>query len=106
MKDLLDRSEATIDAPEETARLNARFHRVIQEAARNRYLEQALAQMSDSLALLPGTTFSEPGRAVVALREHRAILAALMRHDPEKAERLARYHIEQAAATRIRMMFA
>jgi DNA-binding GntR family transcriptional regulator len=106
MKELLDASEAVTDSPAQTATLNARFHRVIHEAARNRYLEQALAQMSDSLALLPGTTFSEPGRAEVALREHRAILNALVRRDPERAERVAREHIEKAGAARIRMMFA
>jgi DNA-binding GntR family transcriptional regulator len=106
MRNLLDRSASYTGSPLDTMRLNAQFHRAVHESARNRYLEQALAQMSDSLGLLVGTTFSEPGRATAALAEHYAILEALERRDGAMAERLAREHIERAAAVRIKMMFA
>lgn len=105
MQDLLDLSAGALDRPAETARLNGLFHRVIHEAARNRYLSQALAQMSDTLALLPGTTFAAPGRAGVALAEHREILDAIMAHAPAQAEEAARAHIRRASETRISMMF-
>jgi DNA-binding GntR family transcriptional regulator len=106
MGELLEASAKVHGLPEETMRLNTQFHRAIHEAAHNRYLEQALGQMSDSLALLPGTTFSEPGRAVAAQAEHRAILEALRHRREDHAEKLARQHIEAACGVRIRMMFA
>lgn len=106
MREILERSARVLDAPDEMAKLNAQFHRAIHEAAHNRYLEQALAQMSDSLALLPGTTFSEPNRAQAGHAEHLAILDALGRRMPEEAEKFARRHIDMAGATRLRMMFA
>lgn len=105
MREILERSVGALEAPEQMMRMNARFHQAIHEAAHNRYLEQALAQMSDALALLPGTTFAAPSRAREAHREHLDILQALERHAPEEAEALARRHIEMAGATRLRMMF-
>ena len=36
--------------------VNREFHARISDAAHNRYLHRALAQMSDSLLLVPGTT--------------------------------------------------
>lgn len=105
MQDLLDQSAGTFDLPAETARLNALFHQVIHEAARNRYLSQALDQMSDALLLLPGTTFEAPGRSVLALAEHRDILDAIIARSPEQAEQTSRNHIRRASETRIAMMF-
>ncbi|MCP4559099.1 MAG: GntR family transcriptional regulator [Bosea sp.] len=106
MRELLERSIALFAAPNETMRLNGQFHRAIHEAARNRYLQAALAKMSDSLALLPGTTFAEPGRAATAHAEHLAILDAITHQRADEAELLARRHIEMAGAARLRMMFA
>jgi DNA-binding GntR family transcriptional regulator len=91
---------------EENARINRLFHQAIHEASHNRYLERSLAQMSDWLALLPGTTYQVAGRPAAAHVEHSAILAAIEGRAPEEAERLARHHIEMASATRLRMMFA
>ncbi|WP_365878090.1 GntR family transcriptional regulator [Bosea sp. (in: a-proteobacteria)] len=105
MHEILERSVAALEAPGEMMRMNARFHSAIHEAAHNRYLAQALAQMSDALALLPGTTFAAPNRAREAHDEHLAILRALERRAPDEAEALARRHIELAGATRLRMMF-
>lgn len=105
MEDFLRQSETVLNDPAETARLNARFHLVIHDAARNRYLSQALAQMSDTLALLPGTTFEVPGRAALALAEHRAMLEAIVARSPEQAEAAGRAHFRAAGETRIAMMF-
>jgi DNA-binding GntR family transcriptional regulator len=91
--------------PREMARLNRHFHETIREAARNRYLDLSLAQLSDSLALLPGTTFEAPGRAEGARGEHAAILDAIVARDGEAAEALARRHIAHAGEARFRMMF-
>jgi DNA-binding GntR family transcriptional regulator len=105
MVDLLDQSADVLDDPSETARCNRLFHQAIYEAARNRYLSQALAQLSDALTLLPGTTFEAEGRSPSALAEHRAILDAISARAPEQAEEVARVHIRRASETRIDMMF-
>ncbi len=108
MKELLDRfdpksSEMT---PLEVAKINSLFHKAIHDAAQNRYLAKALMQLSDFLALLPGTTFQSKTRRVEAWREHRAILRAIELGNPDKAEKLAREHIENAEVARLGMMFA
>src|SRR5690606_25674086 len=105
MRSVLARGLEAIGDPGEMARLNSMFHTVIRDAARNRYLAQALIQLSDSLALLPGTTFEAPDRTEAGQREHEAILAAIEARKPEEAEQLARQHIEAARLTRMRMMF-
>lgn len=104
MRELL--SEKNDGSPEANARSNRLFHQAIHDAARNRYLTRTLVQMSDFLALLPGTTFQVEGRPATALKEHLAILEAIEKRQPDDAERAARHHIEIAGATRLRMMFA
>jgi DNA-binding GntR family transcriptional regulator len=104
MRELLEAGRAERE-PREIARFNQLFHQAVQDAAHNRYLGQALTQLSDSLALLPGTTFEVQGRPEVAHEEHLAIVAAIEARAPEKAEELARHHIAMAGSTRIRMMF-
>ena len=106
MSEMLDRCAGVLDAPDKMMRLNARFHSAIYEAAHNRYLVQALGQMSNALALLPSTTFAMPNRPATAHAEHLAVMDALTRRAPDEAERLMRDHIEKAGATRMRMMFA
>lgn len=92
--------------PAQIARLNRDFHRLIHDAAHNRYLARALSQLSDSLALLPGTTFQASGRPELAEIEHAALLHAIENRDAERAEKCAREHIDRAGMTRISMMFA
>jgi DNA-binding GntR family transcriptional regulator len=105
MRELLEAGKAAQE-PRQLARLNQQFHQAIQDAAHNRYLAQALVQLSDSLALLPGTTYEVPGRSEAAYQEHMAIVDAINSRELEKAEQLARHHIAMAGQTRIRMMFA
>lgn len=104
MRSILVASSAKAQ-PAEIARLNRHFHKAIRDAGHNRYLDQALTQLSDSLALLPGTTFEVPGRAAEANTEHAALLAAIEVRDSETAEILARRHIAHAGQARFQMMF-
>lgn len=87
------------------ARANTLFHEAIYEAAHNRYLIRMLEDLNDSLALLPNTTFSVPGRAEAAQAEHRAILDAIERRDPAEAEKAACDHIGQALEGRLKLLF-
>ena len=81
-------------------KLNRRFHQAIYEAAHNHYLMQTLDALHDSLALLHNTTFRMPNRRRDSDEEHRLIVAAIERRDPDRAEKAAREHIRQAQKTR------
>ncbi len=87
------------------AETNKQFHDVIVASAHNRYLARMLADLTDSLALLPNTTFAKPGRATEAVDEHRAILSAIETRDADAAENAARQHIEKALQARLSLMF-
>ena len=87
------------------AQLNKHFHAQIAEAAHNTYLSRALAQLSDSLMLVPGTTFQAPGRVAAVHEEHLAILAAIDVRDADGAEHAAREHIRRAGEVRLQMLF-
>jgi len=87
------------------AAMNKRFHAQIAEAAHNSYLNRALAQLSDSLMLVPGTTFQAKGRVAAVHKEHVAILDAIDVRDAEGAERAAREHIRKAGEVRLQMLF-
>lgn len=87
------------------ARANMLFHLTIYEAAHNRYLMRMLEDLNDSLALLPETTFSVPGRAVAAVAEHRSILRAIEDRNVSGAEKAARDHIAKALEARLGLAF-
>jgi DNA-binding GntR family transcriptional regulator len=103
LKDLLDASEGETDA-ERLADLNRQFHQGIYDAAHNRFLLKALNALSDSMALLPSTTYALDGRPASALAEHRELLAAIESRDTEAAERAARDHIGQAERARLKVI--
>jgi len=105
MQELLDDPAGVSSNPAAVAQTNRMFHQSIHDAAHNRYLAQALVQLADSLALLPGTTYEAPGRTQAAHAEHLGILQAIEARDAEKAELLARQHIQAAGRVRMRMMF-
>jgi DNA-binding GntR family transcriptional regulator len=105
LRDLVDRHAEAADAEAEThAQINRHFHQLIYRAARNRYLLGVLESLESSLALLPGTTYSAPGRNAEALQEHREILEAIERHEADRAESAARTHIQAAERIRLRML--
>ena len=106
MHDMLQRLSDIEAKPQAIAKLNRSFHQLVHEAAHNRYLAQAIEQLYDSLALLPGTTFAAEGRAAAAHAEHLAILRAIEDRIPDVAEQKARLHIQAAAQIRLRMMFS
>jgi DNA-binding GntR family transcriptional regulator len=105
MRELVGNADSIKNSPEAHGRNNRILHQAICEAAHNRYLVQALTQLSDTLGLLPGTTFQVPGRPFEARNEHLPMIAAIERRDADEAERLARQHIQLAGQVRFRMMF-
>jgi len=98
--------DAQQDNSAHAARANTMFHEAIYEAAHNRYLMRMLEDLNDSLALLPDTTFTVPGRTEAAREEHRNIVEAIEQHDPSRAEAAARKHIANAREGRLKMLFS
>lgn len=103
LAEMAGQDRAALGRPEELARRNRRFHQQIHLAAHNRYLNDALEKLRLGLALLSGTTLAVEGRARQSLDEHDAIVAAIVAHDPDRAEALARQHIRNAYKTRLRL---
>ena len=101
--DLLDASEDETDL-DKLVELNHQFHQGIYTAAHNRFLLKTLHALSDSMALLPSTTYALPDRPTSALSEHREILSAISRHDSEAAEAFARHHITRAEHARLKVL--
>jgi DNA-binding GntR family transcriptional regulator len=101
---LLDEFDRHRDDPRLLVALNRRFHGAICEAAHNRYLIQTLEGMHDALALLASNTFRVPSRMNESDAEHRRILSAIERRDPDEAEAAARHHVRQAQRTRFAAM--
>ena len=92
------------DDPRLLVSLNRRFHRAICDAAHNRYLIATLDGMHDAMALLHSNTFRVPNRRRESDEEHRRIVRAIERRDPDEAEAAARDHVRQAQRTRFAML--
>jgi DNA-binding GntR family transcriptional regulator len=87
---------------EELSRHNRRFHHTIHQAAHNRYLLRSLMSVRDSLGLLGRSQMTIPQRAAGALKEHRDIVKAIRKRDPEAAEQAARTHTRSAQRERMK----
>jgi DNA-binding GntR family transcriptional regulator len=85
--------------------LNKRFHSAIGEASHNRYLQEALSRLADSLDLISKTTFQLKGRVGDVEVEHLAILDAIEARDAERAEAAARDHVRKAGEIRLVLLF-
>lgn len=81
--------------------LNLRFHAMVLNAARNRYLAQSLAALDRTLLILGPSTMLNADRARAAVAEHGAVMRAVAARDGAAAEAAMRAHIE--AAQRMRM---
>ncbi|HEX7101745.1 MAG TPA: GntR family transcriptional regulator [Nitrolancea sp.] len=81
--------------------LNTRFHQAINAAARNDHLSRTLRQLVNRLRLSPVSIFDAPGRAEEILKEHRALLDAIIARDEELAAKLAGEHQRRDKDTRL-----
>ena len=86
------------------AAANKNFHAAIYRAANNRYLVKSLNALQDAITRLSVTTFSYPGRAKRAVREHRLIYRAIADRNSPAAEQAARQHIQEALRYRIKLI--
>ncbi len=104
LTDLEKAFEEQADNPAGMAKINRAFHEMIFRSARNRYLDSALQELQDGIALLGATTFSVTERPSTAAEEHRALIAAIAGRDADRAEHLARQHIREALRSRLKLL--
>ena len=83
--------------------INGELHRVIYEAAHNRYLLQSINSIIDALGLLRHSTFVLPGSAATARREHMEIIRAIRSGNAARAEQMARRHVRGALELRLQL---
>lgn len=80
--------------------VNAAFHAGLAEASGNRFMAAAVAQQNRLRTLSNLRWRLGPGRVIVSVREHMAILDALLADDREGAARHMRQHLLDAMALR------
>lgn len=76
--------------------LDIRFHTKLYEASRNVRLIAILNNLREQTTRFRMTSMSVPGRMQDTLDEHRAIIEALGRRDPEEASKVTQHHLAQA----------
>ncbi|HYW92233.1 MAG TPA: GntR family transcriptional regulator [Gammaproteobacteria bacterium] len=73
-----------------------RYRALIIDAADNNILRDIMDGLYDRIRVLVRRLLLVPDRAMIGIHEHRAILDAMCRDDPEEAERLARENLRSA----------
>lgn len=101
MQFILDQSTLPDSDP---VRMNLQFHEAIYGAAHNQHLIRTLQSITDTTFLLGRSTLQSPQRAEKAVAEHRQILEAIRKRDPEAANRAAKQHIRQAFLERLKIL--
>jgi DNA-binding GntR family transcriptional regulator len=96
--------EARTATPQEIAAINRSFHRAIWQAARNHTLADLLERLAVHLRRYPATTYLRSGRWEEALEEHRMLLEAIRRRDPDGAAEVAEKHLWASRDVRLDMI--
>ncbi len=99
-----DEMRAAAGQPEVVIGLNRQFHRLLLDAARNRFLLRAMASVENTLLILGSSSMAMPDRAREAVDEHREVLEALLARDGAAAEAAMRRHMERAQFARLRIL--
>lgn len=81
--------------PVQVWHLDTRFHELLYESCRSRPLRQMLSLFHNYIQKARETSL-KVGRAADSTAEHRAILEALKRRDPDGAEQCMAHHVNNA----------
>jgi DNA-binding GntR family transcriptional regulator len=81
--------------------LNGRFHELITKASRNRWIRDFMTSIRAQTQHVYRSSIENPARAPGSVAEHRAIVQALREHDSQRAEMLARQHVQSARSAAI-----
>jgi DNA-binding GntR family transcriptional regulator len=89
------------DRLEEFHKLNNEFHRTIYGAAKSKRLASVIDNLFQTAGIVSHVFESVENYAAKSNDEHKAIVAALKRHDGAQAEERMKAHIEEAGRRRI-----
>lgn len=102
LQHMVESEAAMADVPERMFEHNLEFHRLVAQAARNRYLVKFLQSLSDTIsAHRRVSTLTSPKRRAEVLKDHRDLVEAIARHDEEAARAVALRHIRGALSARL-----
>jgi len=73
--------------------INQEFHEAIYEASRNAYLAERTRKLRNQVAAYRRRVTHMPNRIADTIREHEAIMQAILAHDPERAHSTMRDHV-------------
>lgn len=105
LQHLLEREASLLDSPTKMFEHNLEFHRLIAQAARNRYLAKFLQSLSDTLsAHRRVSTLTKTERREEVLQDHRELVAAIARRDEAGAREAAQRHIQGALQARLKVL--
>lgn len=99
-----DQMAQALDQPALLTQLNRTFHRGLFNAAKNRYLLQAVSTVQKMLLVVGPSTLTEASRASAVVHEHAQLLNALMARDVLRAEGAMVAHIEASHRARLRQI--
>ncbi|GAV22801.1 GntR family transcriptional regulator [Carboxydothermus pertinax] len=92
---------ADSDRLEDIIKVDTDFHDVLYRASRNERLIQIVSHLREQIQRFRTASLSQPGRMRIALEEHKEIVEAIAERNVEKAQALAREHIENAEQSMI-----
>src|SRR6201981_3967375 len=73
--------------------INTEFHEAIYEASRNAFLADQTRKLRNQVAAYRRRVTRMPNRIADTVREHEAIMQAILAHDPERAHSTMRDHV-------------
>lgn len=106
LEELNDMIEQERENAARAAGINQDFHKGLYHAGRNRFLLESARALNNSLLLLGPTTFTDPERIDVVIKQHRSIIDALRQGDVEGAGAAAEAHLQTSLRRRIWAMTA
>jgi DNA-binding GntR family transcriptional regulator len=93
----------TVPNVDSAAGISSQFHLAICQAGRNRLLIELVTKIYGIVGRFRNSDFHRPGRLEVAIAEHQALVEAIEDRDPDRAESIARAHMEGALSVRLEM---
>lgn len=78
----------------EYVRINNQYHTFLQELAGNRALNQIVTGLRKKILLYRFQSLNQPHRFEESIREHRHLIEAFRKREPEKAEALMQMHMK------------
>lgn len=105
MEYILEHSRTVEDEVHQFNQINWELHNAIYAAAHNRFLIKAFDALSDSMSLLQGAKYIPEGRDEKIYNEHRAVVDAIKKRDPDAADEAAQSHVRQAFRIHLEVAF-